>query len=357
MRDGIYYSSLDEFLLKNQNSNTKKFLLVGEYTNFNIEKLDSYNGEIVGGIVPFIVFNNDFLNKGIISCDLNEEENYLLVEDINCTSIDKEFFSTSNSLLVLVDGLSPFISTFLHTLFENVPENTQIIGGGAGKMTFEREPIIFTKKSMHKDSALLISLKSNLTVAVENGWEYLEGPFLVTNSEKNILKSLNFQNAFDVYKGVVEKDSNKKFNDDNFFEIAKSHPFGIIKYDKNLIVRDPIYLNEENHIVLVGDIPKNSTINILKGSKEDLINSSGKAMKKALCGLNDENDEHGVILFDCISRAIFLGDDFNQELGEIKKYMNPNKNLFGALTLGEIANNGDEYIIFYNKTCVIGLLC
>ena len=357
MKDGVYYSSLDEFLSKNQNSNTKKFLLVGEYTNFDIKKLQTYNGEVVGGIVPFIVFNNDFFNKGIISCDLDSEENYLLIENIDSISIDRDFFSNSSSLLVLVDGLSPSISNFLHTLFENVPENTQIMGGGAGKMTFEKEPVIFTNSTIYKNSALLISLKSKLTVAVENGWEYLEGPFLVTNSENNILKSLNFQNAFDIYKGIVEKDSNKNFTDDNFFDIAKSYPFGIVKYDKNLIVRDPIYLTKENHLVLVGDIPKNSTVNILRGSKENLINSSGMAVKKALSNLNNENDEHSVILFDCISRAIFLGDNFNEELEEIKKYMKPNKNLFGALTLGEIANNGDEYIIFYNKTCVIGLLC
>ena len=357
MKDGVYYSSLDEFLSKNKDSNTKKFLLVGEYTNFDIEKLRTYSGEIIGGIVPFIVFNNDFLNKGTISCDLSVEENHLLIEDINCAEIEKDFFSNCNSLLVLLDGLSPSISNFLHTLFENVPENTQIIGGGAGKMTFEKEPVIFTKDGMYQDSAILVSLKSNLTVAVENGWENLEGPFLVTNSENNVLKTLNFENAFQVYKGIVEKDSNKRFTDDNFFDIAKSHPLGIVKYDKNLIVRDPIYLTKDNHIVLVGDIPKNSTICILKGTKENLVKSSGKAVQKALSKLNNKNEEYGVVVFDCISRAIFLGDDFNEEISEIKKYVNPNRNLFGALTLGEIANNGDEYIIFYNKTCVIGLLC
>jgi hypothetical protein len=147
-----------------------------------------------------------------------------------------------------------------------------------------------------------------------------------------------------------------KFADDNFFDIAKYYPLGIVKYDKEIIVRDPILIDENNNIVLVGDIPQNSTINILKGKEENLIKSSSIAVKKAMNNLEYE-DEYNVILFDCISRCISLGDKFVDELVEIKKNINPSKNLFGALTLGEIANNGNEYINFYNKTCVIGVLC
>lgn len=357
MKEGIYHCSLDDFLEKNIDSKTKKILLVAEYTNFQLEKLQVYKGEIVGAIVPFIVYNHDFFNKGIISCDLHEDNNLLLIKDLDSFYIEKSFFSKSKSLVVLLDGLSSSISSFLDNLFENVPENTQIIGGGAGKMTFEREPVIFSKDEFCKDAAIIVSLKSSLNIGVENGWEYLEGPFLVTDSQKNVLKTLNFENAFNVYKQVVEKDSNKKFEYDNFFDIAKSHPLGIVKYDKKVIVRDPIYLNEENHLVLVGDVPKNSTINILKGNPKTLIKSSGIAVKNAMKSLDCLENNDSVILFDCISRAIYLGDNFVEELKEIKRNIKSNKNLFGALTLGEIANNGNEYIIFYNKSCVIGLLC
>ena len=196
-----------------------------------------------------------------------------------------------------------------------------------------------------------------LFLGIEIGWEYLEGPFLTTNSQKNVLKTLNFKNAFEVYKEVVEKDSGMKFEDDNFFDIAKSYPLGIIKYDKEIVVRDPILIDKNNNMVLVGDIPHHSTINILKGKAENLIKSSGNAIKKAMEQLDCEQNENSVILFDCISRSIFLGDNFVKELEEIEKQMKPSKNLFGALTLGEIVNNGNEYITFYNKTCVIGVLC
>ena len=232
MKEGIYYSCVDDFLAANKDSKTKKILLVAEYTNFELKYLEKYQGEIVGAIVPFVVYNNEFFNKGIISCDLHENNNLLLIEDLKNFSIDKSFFKNTQSLVVLVDGLSSNISDFLDNLFENIPENTQVIGGGAGKMTFEEEPVIFTKTKILKDAAVIVSLKSKLFLGIEIGWEYLEGPFLTTNSQKNVLKTLNFKNAFEVYKEVVEKDSGMKFEDDNFFDIAKSYPLGIINMIK-----------------------------------------------------------------------------------------------------------------------------
>lgn len=356
MKEGVYYPCIDDFLTNNKDSKTKKILLVAEYTNFELKYLEKYQGEIVGAIVPFIVYNNEFFNKGIISCDLHENNNLLLIEDLKNFSIDKSFFKNTQSLIVLVDGLSSDITDFLDNLFENIPENTQVIGGGAGKMTFEQEPVIFSKTQILKDAAIVVSLKSKLYLGIDIGWEYLEGPFLITNSHKNILKTLNFKNAFEVYKEVVEKDSGMKF-EDNFFDIAKSYPLGIIKYDKEIVVRDPILVDKDNNMVLVGDIPQHSTINILKGKRADLIKSSRNAIKKAKLQLKENENENSVILFDCISRGIFLGDNFVEELEEIKKEMKSTNNLFGALTLGEIANNGNEYITFYNKTCVIGVLC
>ena len=60
-----------------------------------------------------------------------------------------------------------------------------------------------------------------------------------------------------------------------------------------------------------------------------------------------------IFLIDCISRALFLGDDF---IDEIKAVSEANTPMIGALSLGEIANNGREYLEFYNKTCVVGML-
>ncbi|EQD46615.1 hypothetical protein B1A_14553 [mine drainage metagenome] len=53
---------------------------------------------------------------------------------------------------------------------------------------------------------------------------------------------------------------------------------------------------------------------------------------------------------DCISRALFLEQDFRQELAVIHSPAP----MLGALTIGEIANSGQDYLEFYNKTAVVG---
>ncbi len=349
------YKNIEEFIQDNLNNKRKQFLFVAEECTFNIKKLQESGISFSGAILPQIIFNNINSKSALLACELEESTNVHFVDDMSSFNLKRDEFFDINSLIVILDGLSPNITNFLETLFQILPENLEILGGGAGKLTLNQEPVIFSNDGLFKNSAILLSTKKSIHVGVENGWEYLAGPFIASSSKKNILKSLNFVNAFDIYKKVVEKDSGLILTNDNFFDISKAYPLGIVKFNKEIIVRDPISKNEKGYMLLIGDIEQNSTIEILKGDKKSLILSSGNAIDLALKAIQNK-DFNNVMIFDCISRSIYLEDEFDKELEEIRKKI-PNKNLFGALTLGEIANNGNEYINFYNKTCVVGILC
>lgn len=368
------YRNLEDFISK-CDIQSEYFLLVAENCKFDFNKLQEQSFKFSGAIVTQVIYDNENFDDALVACEI-ESRNIDLIKDLSSPSLQANNYKDANSLVVILDGLSSNITTFLDSLFNVLPINCEILGGGAGKLTLKQEPIIFTNEGIFENAALTISSPQKLYVGVENGWEYLEGPFMVTSSEKNVLKSLNFMDAFEVYKSVVEKDSNLQFNnafdtyknvvekesgqvitEDNFFDISKSYPLGIVKFDKEIIVRDPIAKDENGNMILVGDLEQNSTVNILKGNKQSLINSSANAIINAINSKDEKEDINNVILFDCISRSIFLEDDFKKELAEIRENIPSNNTLFGALTLGEIANNGNEYINFYNKTCVVGVLC
>ena len=145
MKKGKFYFCIKDFLEDNKNNFKKAFILVAEYTNFSLEDLKLYNGEIFGGIVPFVIYDNEYYNKGIISCFLEENSDFLLIEDLNNFNDKPSFFENKESFLVLLDGLSPNINNFLENLFEVVSEKAQIIGGGAGRITLEKNQLFSQK--------------------------------------------------------------------------------------------------------------------------------------------------------------------------------------------------------------------
>ena len=79
MEKGKFYFSIKDFLEDNVNNTKNIFILVAEYTSFNLEDLKDYNGEIFGGVVPFVVYNNEYYSKGIIVCSLCKYSDFLLV--------------------------------------------------------------------------------------------------------------------------------------------------------------------------------------------------------------------------------------------------------------------------------------
>ena len=85
-----------------------------------------------------------------------------------------------------------------------------------------------------------------------------------------------------------------------------------------------------------------------------MIDAAGKALALASAGLKTTQSKEQICIFmDCISRVLFLEDRFYEELNAVCK---KDRFLIGACTIGEIANSGNDYLEFYNKTSVAAIL-
>jgi len=232
---------------------------------------------------------------------------------------------------------------------------TNYFGGGAGSLSLEQKPCIFNNEGFFQDAAVGCIMRMPSKIGVRHGWNKVKGPFIVTKAEGNIIKEINWKNPFKVYKEVVEEHSHQKFNDDNFFEIAKGYPFGIVKDNAECIVRDPLMVNDKGELICVGELEDNTLVDILNGNEESLIEAAKTAAQDSV---NQANKPKKAIIIDCISRILFLEDSFNKELSAITetiKSQYPDISIGGALTLGEISSYGEGFLDFYNKTVVVGL--
>jgi len=129
------------------------------------------------------------------------------------------------------------------------------------------------------------------------------------------------------------------------------HPFGIDTGFGRVIVRDPIAVNENGEIVCVATIPQGCQVHILKGDSRLLLDSSIRIA--GICAA-DAPDEYTPLLFDCISRAMFLENKFTTELKNIQEKMR--YEVEGALSIGEISSKANGEIVIHNKSTVLALL-
>lgn len=347
-----YYDSLLDFLNVNNKADSDFLLFVTQNCEVDISLLKNIDINVYGAVFPDIIFESKVYKTGLMAFPIESQTKVILEKSLNQSRLTNDDFIGIKSIISIVDGFSEDITFFLENLFEKLEDYTQIIGGGAANMSIKDAPVIFNNEGIYGNAGLLICKMSTINIGVKHGWKPMKGPFLVTSSNKNILQQIDYKNAFKIYKKIVEKDCGRKITKDNFFDISKSYPIGIVKYEGEVIVRDPFMIENDN-LIVVGDIPINSVIYILHGNKKTLIKSALKASKAAK---KQTTSIDSVLLFDCKSREMYLGDDFKLELNQISEQLD-NKPIYGAITIGEIANSGDNYVNFFNKTCVVGILC
>jgi hypothetical protein len=198
---------------------------------------------LFGGIFPAIVHGKKLLKKGNIVVGLTRligihsipelSNNQMDYEDI----LDKKIpdLGTGKTMIVFVDGFAKRISDFIESLFSVFGLDINYIGGGAGSVSMQQKPCLFTQQGLMGDCAVIGLLDDHSGVGVNHGWTVLNGPYRVSQSEHNTIKTLDWKPAFEVYHEVVSSHAKKTFTHENFFEISKAYPFGIARMDNEQI--------------------------------------------------------------------------------------------------------------------------
>ena len=313
---------------------------------------------VIGGIFPSIMYNTKKYDKGTLFIRLADNMDIHVIKDIthkDYLSLDKcmeeqlnGFDGFVKTMFVFFDGLAKNIGTCVNVLYDNYGLGINYIGGGSGSLSFEQKPSLFTNEGLLKDAFVYGYSKCYSSIGVCHGWKSIKGPYQVTKSKGTVIQEIDYKPAFDVYKDVIHEYSSKVINNENFFEIAKFFPFGINTMKDEKIVRDPIVLNGTD-LVCVGEVEEGSYVDILYGKRDELIRAAKNAADFSYKKINFTSDF--TLFIDCISRVLVLEEEFEKE---IKAVYREGKELVGALTFGEIANSGRDYLSFYNKTSVVG---
>ncbi|PIB34741.1 hypothetical protein BFP72_04625 [Reichenbachiella sp. 5M10] len=335
-------------------------ILVGEKTPLDVRQLiegaNQRGLKLAGGVFPMIIFENEHLESGIIlkhveACTIEP----VLIKDLNKVPIAQQLPLASedmNSCIVLFDGLMSHVSTLLDGLYEEYWNQMNFVGAGCGSASLVQNPCIISNEGFFEDAALLLIIGREINLGVNHGWTEVQGPFVANKTEGNEIIELNWKPAYDTYREIVESHSSHQFSENEFGEISQGYPFGIAREGKEDMVRDPIIVNEQGALLCLGEIPQNASLNILSGTKPNLIRSAGKAAEKATKDIFPLD----IFLVDCITRVMYLESEFGEELLAIKevvKASNDQLKVEGVLSLGEVSTSKGGFLDLYNKTIVV----
>lgn len=316
---------------------------------------------LFGGVFPQIVHGSEHLLRGTVAVGLKVRPALAVVHGVSRPEQDFDEVllgafpgaasDVARTMFVFVDGFASRVSALIDALFNTFGLEVNYIGGGAGSLSLVPGPCVITPEGLVQDAAVVALLDVPSGVGVAHGWHAVSDAFKVTESEGNVIHSLDWRPALEVYREVVEAHANDRLDAGDFFRLAKAYPFGITKLGNEMVVRDPL-MPRGDGLVCVGEVPQGSFVRVLHGDEQSLLGAASHAREMAAAAMG-ARPVNAQFFIDCISRVLFLEDRFAHELGAVRTQGVP---MVGALTIGEIANSGRDYLEFYNKTAVVGLL-
>lgn len=336
-------------------SDERLMIYVGDAFEKEVQEMMNYlnskNILFFGGIYSKLLVGDKCLPKGYIVNKVKPI--YCSIVLPNLMRFNEELDKNANyTAIIIADGISSRFKELMDTIYDKLGNKVKYLGGGAGFYNLNHKPCIFDNDGLSMDSSYVCIIKSETHIAVEHGWNVLKGPFNVTVSNGNILSELDGESAFQRYSEILEAETGLAVYKEDFFTYAKDYPFGIMEGNSmELIVRDPIAINDDLDIICIADIPQDCNLFILSGNTRTVLESSLTIADE--CSKTAPK-RYKTLLFDCISRAMFLEENFLIELANIQNRMNCT--VEGALSIGEISSKVDGSIVIHNKSTILGLV-
>jgi len=346
------------FELMRENEQVQSVLLfMADSPEINISELDlllkEFSKPIIGGIFPEIIFNNQRMQTGfyvIGTRNLMKAHLIHLDQQIDSMQLNLDDFASgvdqsSQTIWIFMDAFAEYKDDAINAIYDEFGPYKNYVGGGAGTLKLKSSPCVISNLGINQHCAVVAAMNCESSVGVAHGWQPITEPVKVTSTEGRSIRSFEWNSAFEYYQRIIKDHSSLEITVSNFFEIAKSYPLGLMKLNSEFIVRDPISTDGVN-LNIIDLVPQNEFVQILNGNKESLFKGAATARKNAE---NLKTSDSFFFCIDCISRVLFLDEDFEKELKEISA----DDQMLGIVTIGEIANAGNSMLEIYNKTVVV----
>lgn len=263
-----------------------------------------------------------------------------------------------NCLLMLTDVLNGNGAEVVRGIQDVMGENALIIGGAAGDDFLFKQTFEYYNDDISSSSVVGAGLSGDyaIGVGVRHGWVSIGTPMIATKSQDAVLQELDGRPAVSIYEDYFGKKA-EELREEPLAKLAITYPLGMtIEGSDELLIRDPITVDDQGAITCAGDIPQGSEVRLMIGSKEEAIAAAKEAAQQALTQLGGKAPR-AIIIFNCIARRKLFGRYAKDEIAAIQEILGQEVPLIGFYTYGEIAPIGEDtekrFSRFHNETAVV----
>ncbi|TXG35318.1 FIST signal transduction protein [Seonamhaeicola maritimus] len=248
---------------------------------------------------------------------------------INGSELTKGMNSVSNENILITGGLCGDAARFEKTLasYNENPRPGEIVAIG------------FYGESLE------------ISFSIHGGWTPFGPERNVTKSKSNVLYELDDKPALDLYKKYLGEKSNE------LPAAALLYPLDVKSTEEEQsFVRTILNIDENsNTMILAGDIPENSKVQLMMTNVDNIANASERAARQAL-ELRTKKPELA-LLVSCIGRKLVLDQRVEDEIEEVVDVVGQDTAICGFYSYGEIAPfHGENNCQLHNQTMTITLI-
>ncbi len=262
---------------------------------------------------------------------------------------------------VLVGNGADIVRGVLESLGEHFP----VVGGASG------DDFKFVKTYQHLNdkvySGSVVGLgwvgDFALGIGVKHGWLPIGIPKRVTRSSGSVVHELDGKPAIAIYDEYFGEKEAAVLRVETLAKLAVNYPLGMkVAGSDEMLIRDPLTVDANGSITCAAEIPEDSEIQLMMGSRDSAIAVAKEAAKNAVSQLDGATPK-AVIIFNCIARNKLFGEQSGDEIRAIQEEVGVTTPLIGFYTYGEQAPLGGEVRniekcnpAFHNETVVIAVI-
>jgi len=259
--------------------------------------------------------------------------------------------------IIFSDGLIDEGSNLIYGLQERLGRSFPLVGASASDNLAFKRTYLYYNQEVFSDAAcgILWGGKLNFGLGVKHGWKPLGKPHRVTRASGNIVYEIDGAAAAKVYEGYLSCDLIRLRKE--LKRVSILYPIGIyLPGEEEYLLRNILSIEDDGALVFQGNVPQESLIRLMIGTKESCLSATRQAQEEAKKGLFGRKSSF-VFIFDSISRYILLGRGAGKELEIIKEGLGKDTPIIGLYTYGEQAPlkaiNYQGRAYFHNQTITI----